>query len=306
MGISQILFGSGIKQSDPSGEIEKHEIERYEFASPTEEYLQPVELYSEMEIAEACYQGKDPLLRFYGKAPGGEMSWVLDIGHIGNRKVLCHMIVQQMLRLAEWMRDKLELSYGFKAIREISSIDFEDEIQKGLLTFEQARKYRSLYVKEAITLVNALEQALTLIYNNPILREMLKAHRSFGIDEADLLKFQVEVGQELPIIFENHSDGFRGSKRNHGSLFVREDGHIELRMDLQGKKDIRELVHEYAAFLILKKVNGGSPYIRGKLTLKGFRSANELLQKAKNKNLQYLLIIIDFLAQRHVLKQLLI
>lgn len=291
MGIGSIL---GLGKAKPQNiKPPTNYLEKGHLFADTKGYPQPKKLYSEMDILRACYEDREPMLKFHGTRPNGQ-EWILDIGNRANRKSLCYMVITQLRDETTWFKREVEERYGFQAKLEIEKIDFERTMDKGY-TAQDLHDYKDLYAKESTVVVEALEQVLALIYYNPILREMLRAaNQGSQITTSQIDDFMRLIEADLPIVIENHYNGFRGNAKNNGSLFVNQSGRIELRLDLSGRWNIHELIHEYAAFLIVRAANQGSPYFKDKKTwFKGTIDGDELLEEAKERDLKYALLIID-------------
>lgn len=278
------------------------------FDKNTSRLRQPLKVFSELDVARACYERANPMLRFDGIYPDGRF-WVLDIGNVGNRKLLCYKVIQQVSQESSWFKSVLEEDYDFVAMRKIEEIDFEREVEAGAYDLPTAHAYRELYTAEATVLVQALEQALALIYYNPLLREMLEAASQGSDVGSEQLRFFRELIEKegLSIVVENHSDGLRGDYRNHGSLFGMEDGSVQLRLDLQGEQSIGELIHEYAAFLLLRYANKGSGRFPAKR--QGWRGQNVItpdqqIEALKKTSLSYVLLFMDAFAQGAGIEQI--
>lgn len=89
----------------------------------------------------------------------------------------------------------------------------------------------------------------------------------------------------LPVVTFSNKIGFNGNKDNHGTLvFDKRMKKVELHLDGFGKTNLAEIIHEYAAFLIMSK----------------FRTINssEVLSSAKHTDISYTVMCIDLLSAR--------
>lgn len=291
-------------QNDRLTELQPHELvlpftdkmKRREKKDPS--YRHPIVLYSPKEVDTACYYGENALVRYAwqeNEIPGMP-AHIFDIGSLQNRGVLLHTFINDLRDNTSWFMDDLENNYRFQASVQLHDPQFRQAVQHGQVPRAELEKYRETYKTESRILLQALEQTLALIYNNPLLREMLAAARETLIvrtQQAERYISEMEM-LGLQVTVENHIQGFRGSSDNHGSLFGLAGDKIELRLDNHAVRDVRELIHELAAFLILKKSRPAK-----RLPSVSFlqrETPDQKLEKEKSEKLGYILLFIDALS----------
>lgn len=262
--------------------------------TPRESYVPVPKFYGAKELEKALYSGREAMLRWSWEDTNNTR--VLDIGNIGNRKWLVYKLVRDLLLSDPIAKEQFVEDYGFVGTVPLDLGDFQERYNDGLFTEKEFETYREIYLKESALLVDAAEQILALIYENPILKLMLKTALEFRnrpISSEQFSEFHRLIEADgLNIIHDLNARGFRGNEDNHGSLFLDEQGQIVLHMDTLAMSNIQELIHEYAAFIIIRKSKN---IHNGHITIPSRK--DEELEKLKNDNLAYLLVILDSLSR---------
>lgn len=209
------------------------------------------------------------------------------IDDISARRDFINNYITDLLTYSSAGREVLRLQYKFTTVAEESVVTSEDfDSWKGnpyLNTLVNS------YQQERLLLIKAMEQALTLIASNPVLKNListgLKARyegREIDQNEIDGLKKQI-ISQGLNIFEMPNQSGFKGVLDNHGTLQLDNEGVLTLYLDRVGISSLAELIHEFSAFLLLKAVPN--------LELKTHKD----LRDAKSIWLKYTILCIDLI-----------
>ncbi len=135
-------------------------------------------------------------------------------------------------------------------------------------------------------LQSALGQALALVNSDELLKWLVANGPQITADSSSVKPFLEQlINADIPIVLEEHGNGYRGHRDDHGSVFLSEDRSMEIRFDKTAQSNLSEIIHEYAVYLALKKGNNGVE----------FESESDLL-RAKNEYLSYITSLIDSLS----------
>lgn len=247
----------------------------------------PYNFYSERQIFEAGYEGENALLKFVD--PQG---FITDLGNGNHFKEQIHFLIKEMMRKTPTIVEVFKDQYGIDLSSESYLVGVTpDELKRRGMTEDEINSFMEVRRLYFVTLIEAYEQMLCLIYNNKLLREMVSSsiHNTYNL--AKLESFKTRMSESgLRIVEENHNNGFRGRKGNHGSLFE-EDGQIVLHLDREASTDIQELIHEYSAYLLIKLGRSQNKNI----IIDALYTGEKRLADDKQKFLGYILVFIDFL-----------
>ncbi len=206
---------------------------------------------------------------------------------ISSRRDFLNRFITDLLLNSAAGREVFELQYGFSTVVKEKAVTPSDfDLWKGNPYFDTLV---NSYQQERLILIKAMEQALTLIASNPVLRNLisigLKARyeaRDIEQTEIDRLQEQV-IKQGLNIVKMPNQSGFKGVPDNHGTLQLDNSGVITLYLDKVGISSLGELIHEFSAYLLLKAV----PNLEFK--------THQDLRRAKNTFLKYTILCIDLI-----------
>lgn len=201
-----------------------------------------------------------------------------DLGNINNYATHLSNFAIELFGSPESM-EILESTYKFQSFPELMKKRMPEKNIFSL--FEKASaESKAQFTKEMSIIYKAMQQCLCLIQSDPLLREM--ARSSLEDEQIESEEFISEIEESgLPTTVHNHSRGLDNRPGNHGTLqYDEEEKAVRLHLNEVGLDDVRELIHEYAAFLLIRneKINSAAD-----------------LKKAKQKNLKYILLILDTL-----------
>jgi hypothetical protein len=196
--------------------------------------------------------------------------------------------INDLLNDSTHARSVLISDYDFKTVTGLHAItpqDFDLLKARSLDKYPQVLKR---YQQERLVLVQALEQALALISSNQILMNLVSSYLLYNgrVPDEMLPEFHGQVFDAgLNIWITNTTKGFNNDPGNHGTL-VYINGGIRLNLDEMGRSSLRELIHEYAAYLI---ITTSAENKNRKI------SSQEELDNAKQVDLMYIMLLIDLL-----------
>jgi hypothetical protein len=244
-------------------------------------------IFDQYTVNEALYSERSHILNSYTKELGSEND--SDFNMLRSRLVdyindLLNDSSSASAARSVLSTNRREGGYGFITINGLHAItpdDFELLGSRNPNTFPQTLIN---YQQERLVLVQAMEQALTLIATNKTLKNLVSTFLLYNgnVPEDELVKLHDLVRDSgLNIWIENTWNGFKGDTRNHGTL-VYFNGKIRLNLDLVGRYSVQEIAHEFAAFLIIQATGRNI-------------TSQEELDNAKHTDLTYLLLMIDLL-----------
>ncbi len=245
------------------------------------------EVFTSEEVSEALYSSDSHMLNTKPKE-----GIVADYGDVNERRAFLVDLVNRLLKDIAPGRVMLREDYKFTTVSEehvVTENDFKLWENNPNLP-----KLKSRYQEERFLLVVAMEQAITLMYQNQNLRFILNKLIAQVRDGKPLTPEEIAdcrsavLQSGLSIVDHDTSLGFRGSANNHGTLlFNDKTNSIELHLNSRASRSISELIHELGAYLLIKSSGR---------TVK----SQEDLDKAKKDVLPYTLLCIDLLKSSRI------
>ena len=229
---------------------------------------EPTTIYDKVAVKAALVSGEDSLLRVPPT-----------ISDESYEAFLRNFLTELLAKFGEVQSILRGKPYKFELSQDLSAISKETQSENSVL------------VHEVNILVEALKQALSLVYYNPTLRklverslEMMQTRDPITKDELEQLRNLIE-NSGLSIIRFEHADGFNGNAKNHGTLVYDEKSNeVRLFADRSAYENLQGLIHEYAAYAILKTLNPNLTY-----------SSVKEFEETKQKSVRYILLFIDMI-----------
>jgi hypothetical protein len=226
-------------------------------------------IYSQEDVNENLYSERSHILNIYTSELSSDTNF--DLNRLRSKLVeYINDLLNDSAKVSVQARSVLTTDYNFVSILKPVDINSQQSLRN--------------YQQERLVLIQALEQALTLIVSNPVLKNLVSTYILYNgqVPEETLSDLHALVRDAgLDIWIENTWNGFNNDPRNHGTL-VFHGGKIRLNLDLAGRYSLQELVHEFAAYLIIK-------------TKERNINSQRDLDNAKQVDLRYVLLMLDLL-----------